>query len=430
MTYLSAFSIAFGSIKLEQRFRGITKRVYNIEDAPCGSWPRLRPTWPTPSTRRLPPRISELTQLSGLFAYSPSLASVEVSESATTHQQVDTFIRTLPIWICSFLLLTIGIPVYFATGFDIPFEAIYFVLVWTCCLQLLRSLKTSRGLLRFPGVLSILVILANPVLVTSGFGTVYFWIKTTLTNMTIDQVVTNFRKHETLAEAVTHVTEYHDISRHIGAGDLACGILDAGILCLGMKMFEYRRELGACVCSVMSTCLVIAVTNVFLNVVLAREMGLETEEALAFAAKSVTIALGVPAVQKVNGSTALMSALCIFSGMLFQMSGNYIFKVLGIDDTRHQEQSRNGSGSDTEKPTPWDSRRESNIYSSEEETKLLAAGVTVGINAAAMGTAHLIERGSTVTAYSALSMTIYGGITVALTALPGVSDLLIYLSSR
>ena len=56
--------------------------------------------------------------------------------------------------------------------------------------------------------------------------------------------------------------------------------------------------------------------------------------------------------------------------------------------------------------------------------------MTVGINAAAMGTAHLIERDSRAVACSALSMTIYGGMTVALTALPAVSDLLVRLASR
>ncbi len=352
-----------------------------------------------------------------------------------TYQLLDSFIRTLPIWICSFLLLTVGLPIYLITGFDTPFEAIYFVLVWTCCLQLLRLLRASKSLLLFPKVRSTLIICSNPVLLTSGFGTVYFWIRTLPGKTTIEQVVTNFRKSSTLAAAFISISEDHDLKSHIGAGDLACVILDAGILCLGLKMFEYRRELAASFYSVMSTCSVVATAGIFFNVAVARRMGLDTEEALAFAAKSVTIALGVPVIQKVDGSTTLMSALCIFSGIIFQMAGNFLFRVLRIDDRRCRARSESGrrsgsgSGSDTEKTVP-DFYEGRDTSTAEDEVKLLAAGVTVGINAAAMGTAHLIERDSTAVAYAALSMTIFGGMTVALTALPGVSELLIFLASR
>ncbi|RYP75490.1 hypothetical protein DL771_002375 [Monosporascus sp. 5C6A] len=320
-----------------------------------------------------------------------------------------------------------GAFVYLATGVEMPFDAMYFTLIWTCSLQLLRSLKVSSGLLRFPRLRLALTLFANPVLLTSGFGTVYFWIKTFFANATIDQVVTNFRRHRTFAEAVIHTAEDHNPGAHIGAGDLSCLILDAGILCLGMKMFEYRHELASSFYSIVSTCAIIATTSIFVNVAIARRIGLESDEALAFAAKSVTIALGVPTMQQVNGSMTLMSALCILSGMLFQMSGDYLFRILRINDQKVRKQPRNGSGSDTEKGPRERSGKDDR---SGEETKIVAAGVTVGINAAAMGTAHLIERDSTAMAYSALSMTIFGGMTVALTALPGVSYLLVFLASR
>ncbi|KAK7749329.1 hypothetical protein SLS62_008180 [Diatrype stigma] len=282
------------------------------------------------------------------------------------------------------------------------------------------------------GTRSTLVILANPVLLTAGFGTIYFWIKTLLTRTTIDQVIEDFRRNSTLAEALTHITEDQGLRRYVGTGDLACVILDAGIFCLGMKMFENRRELAASFFAVVSTCLFMATISVFLNVTLARAMGLEAEEALAFAAKSVTIALGVPAIQKINGSTTLMSALCICSGMSFQMFGNFMLNFFRIDDRMLPARLGPGNSSiDTEKAAPSDyCPQYQNNKSLREESKLLAAGVTIGINAAALGTAHLIERDSTAVAYSALSMSIFGGLIVALTALPGVSDLLMRLATR
>ena len=182
------------------------------------------------------------------------------------HQTLDFFLRTSSIWICCFLLLTIGVPVYLTTGYATPFEAIFFILMWECCLQLVRTLKTSGRLFRLPRLRSVLIILANPVLLTSGLGTVYFWIKTLLTKMTIDEAITGFRRHGTLAEVLVRVAEDSDLRAHLGAGDLAALIVDAGILCLGMKMFEYRRELAAALGSVLATCAAVAGAGVFLNV--------------------------------------------------------------------------------------------------------------------------------------------------------------------
>ena len=392
-----------------------------------------------------PKRISELSQISGLFVYRESLLSIKAPvPPPRTYQAIEFFLRTFPIWTCCFLLFTVGVPMYLATGYETPFETIYFLLVWACCLQLVRALKSSECLQRLPRTQSGLLILANPLLLTSGFGTAYFWIKTVLAKTTIDQTISSFRRHGTLVEAFARAAEDYDIRAHVGAGDLAALIVDAGILCLGMKMFEYRRELAATLGSVLSTCAVAAGAGVFLNVALARAAGLGTDEALAFAAKSATIALGVPAIQNLGGSTTLMSALCIFSGMLFQMAGDPLFRALGVrdrggkrkpvatDGARSHYYPENGEDKEMGVGPGTATRAEagSSDRNEEEETKLLAAGVTVGINAAAMGTAHLIERDSRAVACSALSMTIYGGMTVALTALPAVSDLLVRLASR
>ena len=132
-----------------------------------------------------------------------------------------------------------------------------------------------------------------------------------------------------------------------------------------------------------------------------------------------------------------MSALCIFSGMLFQMFGDALFRALHIRDLSRSG-SRRSQSVDTlvsgylpeEKESGGRATGRPTGAGERDEAKLLAAGVTVGINAAAMGTAHLMERESGAMAYSALAMTIYGGMTVALTALPGVSDFLVRLASR
>ncbi|KIH92422.1 hypothetical protein SPBR_02416 [Sporothrix brasiliensis 5110] len=52
----------------------------------------------------------------------------------------------------------------------------------------------------------------------------------------------------------------------------------------------------------------------------------------------------------------------------------------------------------------------------------VAAGMTVGINAAAMGTAYLYEDGSRAAPYAALSMTVFGVMTVVLTSIQPLAN--------
>lgn len=268
-------------------------------------------------------------------------------------------------------------------------------------------------------------------MVTWALGTAYLWIKVAYTGQTIGLVISEFRRCNTLTESIIAIAEGGDLKTLIGAGDLACPILDAGIVCLGFKMFEYRKELWESFITVLATCAVLAVINVFLNVLIARGLGLQKEDAIAFATRSVTIALGVPAIQNLGGSTTLMSAMVIFGGIVFQMAGDWLFALLRINDQDCEPKLDSGDGSDTENTgVIVVSNEKEPSPSAGADTALIAAGVTVGINAAAMGTSHLIERGSRTTAYSALSMTVFGAMTVALTALPGVSDAVAFLASR
>ncbi|KAI1267211.1 hypothetical protein F5Y18DRAFT_379405 [Xylariaceae sp. FL1019] len=239
-----------------------------------------------------------------------------------------------------------------------------------------------------------------------------------------------------------NIVQHHDVSAHLGAGDLASLLLDAGVVSMGFKMFEYRSELFASLGTVTLTCIAVASSNVFLNVLIAHSFGLQAPEAISFAAKSTTIALGVPAVELLGGRTTLMSTLAIFSSILFQIMGDWLFSTLRINDRRPHLTSgslnksmlgdrttlfsTNSTVHCTENSDPanrWPSFSGHKRSSSQckDEGAIVAAGVTVGINAAALGVAFCIERKSRATAYCALSMIMFGAATVALSAIPGVA---------
>ncbi|KAI1659442.1 hypothetical protein F4813DRAFT_334007 [Daldinia decipiens] len=430
--YISTYLVAFGSSKLEQRLRGVREKVSDVESRPK-SWPSPSAAWPAPPTDRSVKRISQLSRLSVAISNERSLILTEAVKGGPASQLIEQIVRTGPLWICIFLLATVGVPVYFATRYEAPFELLCFILFWILSVQFQRSLKTSYRLLRFPCLRSVMVISANPVLVTWAIGTGYLWIKTGYRGQSIDVTITEFHWHQTLAEGIVTIVKGGGISNNIGAGDLSGPVLDAGIVCMGFKMFEYRKELWESIYTVLATCALLTMANVFLNVILARALGLQPADALSFAVRSVTIALGVPAIESLGGSTTLMSALVIFGGIIFQMAGDWLFSLLQINDQERQlksNDSNNSSCTETMGSTDMWNEKDMQKQIARTDNAVIAAGVTVGINAAAMGTAHLIERDSRATAYSALSMTVFGAMTVALTAVPSVSETIISLASR
>ncbi|KAI1099932.1 hypothetical protein F4804DRAFT_349040 [Jackrogersella minutella] len=422
--YISSFVLATGSFKLEQRARGRQPKTCDLESN-NKSWPSPSTSWPAPPTDGSPLPISQLSRISAGLMKNDSFSSIELAKRGSASLFIDHLVRTAPVWICVFLLAVVGIPVYFATGYQTPFEALCFVFFWVLAVQFQRSLKASRSLLQFPRLKSATAIMANPVVIASVLGTCYLWIKTAYTKQSIDVVISEFHRHDTLAEGIIAIIKGGNLTSHIGAGDLSGPVLDAGIVCMGFKMFEYRKELWESCATVFTTCAILAVANVFLNVLIARALRLEPADSLAFAARSVTIALGNPAIQNLGGSTMLMSGIVIFGGILFQIAGDWVFSLLRINDRKSQQKLDYGSDSDVSVKNEKGSR-----FTAGTEDAVIAAGVMVGINAAAMGTAHLIERDSRAVAYSALSMTMFGTMTVALTALPGISDVIVSLASR
>ncbi|KAI1803527.1 hypothetical protein F4811DRAFT_553757 [Daldinia bambusicola] len=429
--YISSYLVALGISKLELRVRSMRKRAPDVESR-HRSWPSPSAAWPAPPTDRHAMRLNQLSRFSVAISIDGSRMTTKEVKGGRAYRFVEQLVHTGPIWICIFLVAIVGIPVYFATKYEVPFEALCFTLFWILSVHLQRSLKSSYSLLRHPRLRSFVVIFANPVLATWAIGTAYLWIKTAYKEQSIDVTITEFHRHHTLSGGILAIIEGGKISSNIGAGDLSGPILDAGIICMGFKMFEYRKELWKSIHTVFATCALLAVANIFLNVMLARAVGLQPADALAFAARSVTIALGAPAVQNLGGSTVLMSALVIFGGVIFQMGGNWLFSIFQIDDCECQQKSdasRRSTTVATGFTEPCD-ESETQKRIARMDNMVVAAGVTVGINAAAMGTAHLIERHSRATAYSALSMTVFGAMTVALTAVPIVSDTIKSLAWR
>ncbi|ETS85631.1 hypothetical protein PFICI_03656 [Pestalotiopsis fici W106-1] len=409
VSYAGTYLFALGSCKLEECARGrYCSNMTDVEKA-------THRTWPTPQPTR---RSSQVGKLPTNILTSESFVSLDTALLETT-LRLAFVVQTAPLWISLLLAIIIGVPVYLTTKYDMPLEAFCFTFLWIVAVHLQRFVKSWKRLeLRRRWRLALAVAL-NPVLITALLCSIYFWVKSALTGRQIGDMLIDFKHHRSWADIVVNLSEGGQFAQNVGAGDLANALLDAGIVSLGFKMFEYRRELWASFTIVFTTCLIFATLNVFVNLIFAVAIGLQPADALAFCARNVTIALGVPAVQHLGGSITMMSTLVTFSGLIFQMTGDFLFAWFRINDSVVAPNSIISSDSETS------SQEE---QSQGSEGKIIAAGITVGINAAAMGTSHLIERDSRCSAYSALSMTIFGVMTVALTAVPAIKDELVFLA--
>ncbi|TGJ87696.1 hypothetical protein E0Z10_g1074 [Xylaria hypoxylon] len=441
ISYVASFLLASVGFRLEQRLRRPKQTAIDLESN-NKTWPSPSIAWPALPYERQPKRISQLSTLSKALSTHESLTEITKVPGSSTATPIEFVLRTAPIWIWLFLLTTIGLPVYLATDYVMPFEVFSFTLFWIISIQIQRSLRSSHILLRFCHLRSFCLIFSNPLVLTWALATAYMWAKTLYTGRDIDTIIGEFRHYSSLSKCIINIVQDHDVPAHLGAGDLAGLLLDAGVACMGFKMYEYRSELWASLGTVSFTCTALAAINVFLNVLVAHGFGLQANEAIAFASRSATLALAIPAIENLGGSTTLTSIIAIFSGILFQMAGDWLFSLMRINDRVLRDTSirplkvpiptRNFPFFKT--ATPVGSTEMNNGNSgccrTDEESATVAAGVTVGINAAAMGTAYLIERDSRAVAYSALSMIVFGAATVAITALPGAAEAIIFLASR
>lgn len=326
--------------------------------------------------------------------------------------------------------------------------------------------------------LTAIATLLNPVLWTSLFLLCYGLAKSHIHALPTATVVTRFKTGTTVSDLIAH----HFLSSRpttplFGAGDIATSILNAGIVSWGLKLFEYRRQiLSRGGLTVVLTTALLALANILAWPLLAHALGVRPAAyALSFAARSVTIALGGPAMRSLGGDAGVNAVGVVVNGIVFQLvagcfvgggGGGFVQtvcrwrRVLGERSRaisgRLLSMSTEGGATDEEKaqrPLPEHQQQRHAPYSSDathvdggrqrvpemgaaaaaasaqssgsssihgahapvDDVATVAAGVTIGINAAAMGTAHLYEQNSHAAPYSALAMTMFGVFTVLFT---------------
>ncbi|OAA58034.1 LrgB-like protein [Niveomyces insectorum RCEF 264] len=431
-------------------------------------------------------------------------------------------------------ILVVGFPVSQATGDDTAMDAFFLLFLWTGTLAAQATVKTTGHLRRHPRGRTVLAACLNAVL-WSSLGTIaYTAAKVAVKRCTVAEALAAFDTGTTLADLIRSDTAGAPPSgppptttATMGAGDLATSVLNAGIVSWGLKLFECRAQLlsraGLTALAVGS---VFALANVVCGPLLVKAMGLApASRVLAFAARSVTLALGEPAVVSLGGDTGLNATMVVFNGIVFQVGmglgvGGWPAR-LGFGSARRSSSSSDGgsggggrrrslpaaeanereafepavsvpAGSSPNNPGPqttsdnnaavaYTAQGVSDVEKAEgsasqageavaaaalrpqgetttctvymrggsevttttrttnapgsvhggvrhddgDDPNTVAAGMAVGINAAAMGTAYFYENGSRAAPYAALSMTVFGVMTVVFTSVRPLASWLV-----
>lgn len=410
------------------------------------------------------------------------------------------------------LLLLIGLPVSFFQHNDLYLDVGFLFTAWlTFTSAQVRTKQQVHLGNRHRKVLITVATLLNPVLWTSLFLVCYGLVKSSIRNQPSAAVIADFTTKNTVSDLIAnHIDPTGSAagkgprlgSLPIGAGDVATSILNAGIVSWGLKLFEYRHQIvSSGGFTVVLTSLLASLVNVVAWPLLAFALGVRPASwDLSFAARSVTIALGGPAMKSLGGDAGINAVGVVVNGICFQLvagffpGGDGLAAAVGrfrkaclhdgwaglvwnsrvgeqremelmapcrdreqvpreahtdellqsgheretryssdathVDEQRPDEQNDvNGWGmpgnttnndhnmSNSVATGPKDNNdspqaHEDTIPNPLSVVPTVAAGVTIGINAAAMGTAHLYEQNSHAAPYSALSMTTFGVFTV------------------
>ncbi|KAK1242341.1 hypothetical protein MKX07_000327 [Trichoderma sp. CBMAI-0711] len=385
----------------------------------------------------------------------PSCASVD--ESSTWN----FFSRHFPVLLSLALIFTVGIPLTITIHEERLFDGFTLWFIWMSSVRAQRAFKHSKICTCSAPLKRGLATLMNPVLLTTLLMMGYTRAKASVLGPGgLARTLQKFSGGTPLYALWTAAVNGNEIPSNptgwFGAGDAALSILECGILVWGFKLSECRRQIFSLTGLVaIILCTAAAAANVFLSVIASRAMGLHVTEALSFAARSTTLALAKPATEAIGGNSPVNAMLVVSNGILGQLVYPFILDKLGVSK-EHDENDRDGEAglAETQRtatviattPVEAPSSSNSNSSSSSTDTSLpdswhqstpstdspvtVAAGIAIGINGAAMGVSYLYETRSRAAPYAALSMVVFGVMTVVFTTVEPLKGTLISLASR
>lgn len=299
----------------------------------------------------------------------PSVPPQTPLPPATTELWAARISLNLNLSIFFALFLFVGIPVYYSTGYAMPVHLAVNILAWFAAMAIPANWRQYL----------------HPVLVSSLITVLAIWPLAAIRQDTLPETLHAYRTGEKYIQLWRNA----QLGQHAlpGAGDVFGTVLDASIVALALPMFHYRRELRTHFLSISVPNVAISVASILTYPPLCYACGIAPERSLAFASRSLTLALAVPATTNLGGDVDTVAALAIISGILGVVLGAKMLTLLRVP-----------------------------------EDDYVTRGVTLGVNSSAIATALLLRTDPRAAALSSLSMGMFGTVTVLFTSIPPAAE--------
>ncbi len=210
------------------------------------------------------------------------------------------------------LFLFIGLPIYYATGYAMPAQLTFTIMCYFAALALPQRWKQFL----------------HPVLVSSALTVLGIYI---LGIVRGDSLSTSLHAYKS---GTSYLDLWHGKTKlkAPGAGDILISVLDAGIVALALPMFAYRQELKRHFWAIVIPNISVSIGSLFGYPVVCYAIGISAERSLAFAARSLTLALATPAVANLGGDANTVAALAIMSGIVGALIGPQLLDWMRIPE--------------------------------------------------------------------------------------------------
>ncbi|KAH3670498.1 hypothetical protein OGAPHI_001013 [Ogataea philodendri] len=261
------------------------------------------------------------------------------------------------------ILFWVGVVVYYTTGYEMPVQLSTAVLLFRVCM--LQPLRWRRFL--------------HPILISFSVSLLVFYILSVIKGQNFFSCIRHYKTGRTYL----HLFDANQYTAWPGAGDFFISLMDISIVSLSLAMYNYRKDLKRYFVSIAPPIVLCSFMSFFIYPPVCYHLGISASRSLGFTGRSVTMALGMPLVIALDGSTQLMAVTTIISGILGVLCGDFmLFKMFRV--RKHDFVTR---------------------------------GVTFGVNCGAVSTAYLIDIDPRAGAMSSLAFTLFGTLMIVFSAI-------------
>lgn len=278
-----------------------------------------------------PGQSHEPTHIQPIAEHGPSSTSPDLPETTASPpslpQQVPPAAPRARLWAAIIqryintityltVLLFIGLPIYYASGYAMPLQLTFTVLMYFVALSLPPNWKQ----------------VLHPVIVSAILTVLGLWIFGLIHKQSLASILQQYTTGNKYLQLWQHATT--NKSHLPGAGDILSTVLDASIVSLALPMYQYRRELVEHFAAIIVPNVVLSVGSLYAYPSVCVAIGISAPRSLAFASRSLTLALAIPATANLGGDERTVAAVAIMSGVVGALVGGRVLGWLRIPEGR------------------------------------------------------------------------------------------------